>query len=276
VGTALGRALDADGHQVVGFDVATVPHDDVRDASRLGQAVRGCDGVIHLAAVSRVAWAHADPERCWSVNVGGVENLLAALTAQQWVLFASSREVYGNPARLPATEDAAMRPLNVYARAKIEGERLVREHPRQAIVRLSNAYGPVADHADRVVPAFARAAARGGSVRVDGAGRTFDFVHLDDVVTGVYALVRRLASGDELPPVHLTTGVGTSLGRLAELATRHGATAASPGVERDYDVERFVGDPARAEALLGWRPTVSIDQGFARLVADLRREAATA
>jgi len=256
-----------DGHRVVGFDCVRSTREDVRDGAALAAALRGVDGVVHLAAVSRVAVAHAEPERCWAVNVGGTEALLGALRPDQWVVFASSREVYGTPAQLPATEDAPLQPLNVYARAKVVGERMVRAHPGpNAVVRLSNAYGPTADHPDRVVPAFARAAAVGGVVRVDGADRTFDFVHLSDVVAGLRRLVAQVAARRRPPVVHLTTGQGTSLGDLAALAMDHGAGGSVPGPERDFDVERFVGDPSRAERVLGWKAGVSLADGFARLV----------
>ncbi len=264
-------ALQHSGLPVRGFDHAVDPVDDVRDRARVEAVVAEARGVVHLAAMSRVAWAHADPDGCWATNVTGTQHVVEALRPEQWVLFASSREVYGTPASLPATEDAPLRPLNVYARAKIEGERLARSHPgRGAVVRLSNAYGDTLDHADRVLPAFARAAATGRTVRVDGGERTFDFVHIRDVVRGLMALVGSLEEGRVPPVVHLTTGVGTSLGALAELACRTGAAGQVAGPERDFDVERFVGDPGRAHAVLDWRAEVSVEQGFAALVAAYR------
>lgn len=230
--------------------------------------------MVHLAAISRVAWAVAEPQACWDVNVGGTRNVVDALRPDQWVLFASSREVYGDPAELPATEDAPLQPMNVYGRAKVAGEDAVHSHlGAHAVVRLSNVYGRVRDHHDRVVPAFASAAAAGGAVRVDGHDRTFDFVHLDDVVQGLIAVIRHLDGGAPLPALHLTTGVGTSLGALAELARSQGASRVEAGPERSYDVSRFVGDPARASWLLGWRPQVGLVDGFADLVAGFREAA---
>ena len=264
--------MRAAGHDVRGYDIAADPADDTRDADRVAAALREADGVVHLAAMSRVAWAHADPDTCLAVNVGGTAHVVEALRADQWILFASSREVYGSTGAEPVTEAAPLQPLNVYARAKVEGEARVAAHPGiSGIVRLSNVYGPPRDHADRVVPAFARAAARGEPVRVDGADRTFDFVHLDDVVRGLCSLVGELYRGASVAPVHLTTGVGTSLGELAALAQAQGATAAVPGPERDYDVTRFVGDHGRATERLGWTPRVSLDAGFSALVEAFRQ-----
>ena len=198
VGSALWLALQTRGIEVRGLDLRGrgVDAGDVRDVEHVHAAVQDCDGVIQLAAVSRVIWAERDPALCRETNVDGLRNVLeAALQSRRrpWLLFASSREVYGQPTRLPATEDAPLRPVNTYGRSKVEGERMVEaaktEGLRAAIIRLSNVFGSTTDHADRVVPAFARAAARGLPLRVEGAEHTFDFTHMDDVTRGILALV---------------------------------------------------------------------------------------
>ena len=68
----------------------------------------GVDGVIHLAAVSRVVWGQKNPELCWETNVTGVQNVLDAAreaSSRPWVISASSREVYGEAEHLPVSED---------------------------------------------------------------------------------------------------------------------------------------------------------------------------
>ncbi len=278
VGTALARALAADGTEVVRLDLRDQPQSrgDVRDAARVQHCIAGVDGIIHLAAVSRVVWGERDPESCRATNVGGVRNVIAAALSsprRPWLVFASSREVYGEPDTLPTTEDAPLRPINVYGRTKVEGERLVahsqREGLRSAILRLSNVYGSPIDHRDRVIPGFARAAAIGSELRVDGVDHTFDFTHVDDVARGVVATTRLLMAHDRSPPpIHLVSGRATTLGELATLAARLGRPECTvrQAPPRTYDVARFVGDPARAKALLGWQATVSLEDGLARLV----------
>ncbi|MDE0458825.1 MAG: NAD(P)-dependent oxidoreductase [Chromatiales bacterium] len=284
IGRAMRAALKARGAEVVGLDLLGIgrEHGDVRSLSRVRDALRRCDGVVHLAAVSRVLWGEQDPEGCWSTNVDGLRNVLKTLDErkrQPWLLFASSREVYGQPRRLPATEDTPLRPVNIYGRSKVEGERLVddgrRRGVRAATVRLSNVYGRARDHADRVIPAFLRAATSGTPLRVDGAQCTFDFTHIDDTIRGMVAVVDRLANGQGLPPVHLVTGRPTTLGELAGLAValaggRASITEAPP---RSFDVARFRGSPERARKLLGWTPRVDLRDGLERLLRDLRTEA---
>lgn len=276
VGRALTRALTARGHTPVGFDRVEGP--DVRDLAAVRAAVRPVDGVVHLAAVSRVLWGEQDPEACLATNVGGTRHVLQAAAeapARPFVLLASSREVYGHPEALPVAEDAPLRPVNVYGRSKVEGERLVQAardagHPA-AVVRLSNVYGDPVDHLDRVVPAFVRGALAGETLRVDGSGHTFDFTWLPDVVDGLCRLVERLLDRERPEPVHLVSGEATTLGALAALAiAAAGRGAVREAPPRDFDVARFVGDPRRAARLLGWRATVGIGEGVSRLSAALR------
>lgn len=278
VGTALTSVLQAEGAEVVHLDIRAPgeARGDVRDRARVDEVVAGVDGIVHLAAVSRVVWGERDPELCWATNIGGLRNVLeaAAQSARMpWLIFASSREVYGQPEALPATEDAPLRPVNVYGRSKVEGELLVAEAQRAGVractIRLSNVFGSTSDHADRVVPAFARAAAFGEELRVDGRGHTFDFTHIDDVARGVVALIKLLAAGNPPPPpIHFVSGQPTTLGELANLAARLGRSgcAIRTATPRDFDVARFFGDSSRARTLLGWQPLVRLEDGLARLV----------
>ena len=285
VGKALSAELRAAGFAPEALDLRLPPDHpgraDVADGGRIERLADGCCGIVHLAAVSRVVWAERDPERCRRSNVEGTRNVLRAAQGSRfrpWVLFASSREVYGEPTRLPVAEDSPLVPVNVYGRSKAAGEALVLAARKAglvtAVVRFSNVYGATDDHPDRVVPAFARAAVEGADLRVDGSGSTFDFTHLDDTVAGVLAVIDALEQGEaKLPPIHLCTGRATTLGELARLAERAGGHRARivEMPQRAYDVTRFVGDPRRARALLGWRARIDIVAGVRRLAEDFAR-----
>lgn len=282
VGTALRNSLASLGFEVVGLDLRATDTEagNVRDAARVGDAVRGCDGVVHLAAVSRVVWGENNPALCQATNVGGLQNVLSAVFLEEkrpWVIFGSSREVYGQPELLPATEETSLRPMNIYARTKVEGEQLIamarKEGLRAMVIRLSNVFGSTFDHADRVIPAFARAAVLGHTLRVDGDGHTFDFTHIDDVTRGLVALIQLLQDGaDAQPPIHLVSGKPTTLGQLARMAIDIAVSSStvSHASPRNFDVERFYGSPERAGRLLAWAPRVSLIEGLTRLISDFR------
>lgn len=257
-------------------------HGDVTRPADIEAAIQGCVGVVHLAAVSRVVWGQRDPDWCWRTNVAGLQNLVQAALAQSvkpWILFSSSREVYGQAQSLPVTETTALNPLNVYARTKAEGERIVLEARSQglqtAVVRLSNVYGCTKDHADRVIPAFSLAAVERLPLRVEGSNHTFDFTHVNDVVRGIGSMIGLLESGAQsLSPVHLVSGHPTSLGELAAICCRLAKSdaAVNEAAPRSYDVARFFGDPSRAQKLLGWSPEISLEVGLMQLIDDFRQE----
>ena len=283
IGTALAQALVDRGDAVRRLDVCLpIGHagsGDVRIRDSVRRLVAGCDGVVHLAAVSRVLLGERDPTLCWDTNVLGTQEVIDACLAQAhrpWLLFSSSREVYGQVDQLPVTEDTALRPLNIYGRSKAEAEARVFAARGlglgTAVLRFSNVYGSTHDHADRVVPAFARAALWGGLLRVDGSSHVFDFTHLADTVRGILATIDRLACGVVLPPIQLVTGQGTTLSQLADLAqkTGGGRCRVVEAPARSYDVTQFVGSPQRARELLGFAATTSIAQGMAALIAAFR------
>lgn len=283
IGTALGRALELRGVEVAILDLRASGESkgDIRDASSIRHALRQCTGIIHLAAVSRVAWGEQDPRTCESINVDGTRQVCAAACEfgqPPWLLFASSREVYGEPAEIPVVENAPLRPINVYGRSKVDGEMLVagarNRGLRAAIVRLSNVYGGAQDHTDRAVPTFSRAALRGAAIDVAGTHRAFDFTHIEDVVRGICSLVELLDAGETPPPIQLATGAATSLGELARIAVE---AAGSRSVIREhpagsFEVSRFVGDPRRARAILGWEAQIAVRDGMTRLIREQRTD----
>ncbi len=287
IGVPLAAAFTALGHVVSKIDVrAESPSEriDVLDLDRVREVVANVDGIVHLAAVSRVVWGERDPERCMQVNVGGVDNVLKCAVESKrkpWVILSSSREVYGEPHGLPVKEDDPVVPINVYGRSKLMGEQhtlAARDAGiATAVVRLSNVYGSVHDHVDRVIPAFARGAVEGQDLRVDGEEHTFDFTHVGDTVRGLVATAQALIGGERaLPPIHFLTGRGTTLGQLAALALRcaNNGGKVVQGPSRSYDVARFYGDTTRAEKLLGWRSTMSIEDGMLDLTRLFREHLA--
>lgn len=278
VGSALTTALLAQGNEVALLDLRACgqARGDVRDQAQVHKAVEGVSGIIHLAAVSRVVWGERAPLCCRATNIGGLRNVLNAVlqsARKPWLIFASSREVYGQADSLPASEDSPLLPVNVYGRSKVEGESLLAEAQRAGIractIRLSNVFGSTSDHADRVIPAFIRAASIGSELLVEGPDHTFDFTHLDDVTRGILSVVDFMVRGSgSLPPIQFVSGRPTSLAELASLAVQlsKSDSAIRNASPRAFGVARFFGDPSRAKALLGWQAKVRLEDGLIRLI----------
>jgi nucleoside-diphosphate-sugar epimerase len=281
IGRNLSRVLVSRGAQLRHFDVARSPLENVRNAEKCSEAVAGVDGIVHLAAVSRVITAENDPVLCRAVNIDGLRTLLAAAVGcadKPWFLFASSREVYGDSPQFPVSEDAAHAPKNHYARSKVAGEQLTWEARERGvcanIARLSTVYGDPDDHPDRVLPAFCIAAARGTEIQVQGPQVMLDAVHVRDAAEGLARLVSRTGAGERLPPIHFVSGRGTTLRQMADFAVAAAVSRSTvmESVPRHYGVRAFIGDPTRAEDILGWTASTSVRHGISDLVRAFRAQ----
>lgn len=282
IGSALRPCLESAGWRVVGCDLRAQAEEerfDLRDESRIRQAVKECSGIIHLGALSRVVWGQQYPKLCRSINVGGARVVMRAAAEaahKPWLLFAGSREVYGTPATLPCRADNPLRPENIYAKTKLKAEKMAMELRQcgnhSAVLRFSNVFGRTDDYHDRVVPAFARAAAFGGDLEVRGPDGVYDFTVLDDVVVAVLRAVDALAGGiGDLPPIDIVTGRAVSLGDLAQMAISAGGGRIVTKPPTGYYPKRFQGDPHPAKKYLGWRAQRVLEDAMRRLVGDFRQ-----
>lgn len=276
IGTVLATALCAAGFDVRCIDRAHDPDQDLVSGQALTAALAGCDGVVHLAGCTRVGAAEADPARARRDNVDATAALLLGVMGQTrppWIVYASSREVYGSSGGSPVAEDSPLAPLNVYGTTKAESEALVEravgEGLRATVLRLANVYGAPNDQPDRLIPAFLGAAVVGGRLLVRGPERTLDLVHVDDAVAAFVAAAIRLSSGGPgLGPVNICSGVETTLGVLAaRIVTLAASSSATHEVDAgSHEVRRFVGDNRSACDLLGWTPQVTLDAGLVELI----------
>ena len=196
----------------------------------------------------------------------------------KWFIFGSSREVYGEPTSFPVMEEDGVNPINHYGHAKVEGERMVHEHCEQhgmahSNLRFSNVYGHPGDHPTRLVNAFLRRALKSEPLEIHGGGQVFDFTHLDDTVSAVYKAAETLQKKrTSLPPIHVLPGTPVSIEDLARhvLEITGSKSNVSYTEGRDYDVERFHGDPSRLRELLGHECRVDIRSGLERSAALFR------
>ncbi|MFB6303477.1 MAG: NAD-dependent epimerase/dehydratase family protein [Haloferacaceae archaeon] len=283
IGTALAERLLGDGVDVTGVDrnpnpwsaavdAATVEA-DLRDPDAVEDLPPDADAVVHLAARSRVPDLVENP-------AGARENAVSTHTALEYarrsgadLLFASSREVYGETGGVRSREaDAGVRdPVNPYGASKVAGEALAAAYGecydvRTATLRFSNVYGRY-DASDRVVPTFVARARRGEDLTVFGDDKVLDFLHLDDCVDAIVAAL------DGFGSVHGTAlNVGAGRGRsLVDLAEAVRAAVGSDSdvvveANRTGEVSRFVPAIDAIEGLLGWSPEVAFEDGIERTV----------
>jgi nucleoside-diphosphate-sugar epimerase len=235
-----------------------VTQGDVRDESIVEALMRGADVVYHLAAQSTVMGGVRDAAYTFSTNVVGTFNVLssAAHLGVRRVVFASSREVYGDPISLPVDEDAPLLAINSYGASKAAGEAYCRAFRREfglqtTVLRLANVYGP--RDVGRVIPLWVSNALEGRELTIYGGKQVIDFVWVGDTVE---ALVRGAALDAALPPINVGSGTGTRIvdlaRRITRLAAAHGRLNLQPA--RNVEVTRFIANVERMRQILNLEP----------------------
>jgi len=282
IGSALKKFLEEQGIEVISYDLKDNPPNDTRDLSNLKEKIKGADGVVHLAAVSRVKWAFEDPLMCVQTNVGGTINVLEAarIGSRPWVVFGSSREVFGESRPLPATEETPCHPMNVYGIAKFAGEDLCKIFSKDyglktRVLRFSNVYTSPNDQLDRVIPKFILQAAKNENIIINGTGQEiFDFTYIDDTVQGIWGCIQEMQKSQQLyNDFILATGQPTSLQELAQtiIKTLQSKSEIKYSEGRSYDVSKFYADPAKARQVLGFNPSIDLKEGISLVVKEFRK-----
>jgi UDP-glucose 4-epimerase len=238
--------------------------------------------VVHVAAQASVARSVADPLLDASVNVLGTLALLT--TCQRWgvarvVYTSTGGAAYGDTEVLPTPEEHPTNAASPYGVSKVAAERYLECWSGLAgasvlTLRLANVYGPRQNPLGEagVIAIFTYRLLRDEGCVINGAGaQTRDYVFVGDVAE---AVARGLERPEARGVANIGTGLETSVNELYERLARavgvdRSAThaPAKPGEQR-----RSVLDPTRAKMLLGWTPTVSLDDGLQRTVAAFRAE----
>ena len=244
---------------------------DIADRDTAWRAARGCDAIIHLAAVADVSDVLADPVRSDRINVHGTQTILEAARHNEIerIAYSSTVWVYGNaPVDGILDEESPLSlPAHFYTATKMAGEMYCRSYTHlygleHTILRFGIPYGPRA-RAAAVVPSFVSRAQQGRALTIAGDGlQTRQFVYVEDLAEGVVA---GLQAGAANRIFNLVGTEETSVRQIAD--TIRGLVAEVPvvhGPERPVDVRIPTISGARAAAELGWQPRVPFAAGIGR------------
>jgi UDP-glucuronate decarboxylase len=247
------------------------------------------DQIYHLACPASPVFYQRDPVQTTKTCVHGSINMLGlAKRLGARILLSSTSEVYGDPMVHPQSESywGNVNPVGVrscYDEGKRCAETLFFDYYRQhklpiKVARIFNTYGPqMLANDGRVVSSFVTQALRGEPLTVFGDGsQTRSFCYVDDLVDGLIALMN--SAPEVTGPVNLgNPGEFTMLELAKKVLTLTGSDC--PIEHRPLpsdDPVRRRPDISRAKELLGWQPTIQLDEGLAHTVEYFRRELASA
>jgi UDP-glucose 4-epimerase len=264
VGAETRRLLEAQKHEVIGFDL--MDGYDIRDIDQLVKVVslERPDRILHLAAIARFADADANPKLAHETNVLGTMNVAAVATRLHVPLvYASTGSVYMPiKQKPPITEDFAACGNSVYGCTKYLGELYVRQVTPHIILRYAHLYG-AEKRMHGLIGGFLARIERGLAPTLYGGKQSNDFTYIKDVAkANVMALTTTWDKWNQ------AYNVGTGEELTAEAAGKiicaafNYAGAVDVQEQRTVDPDRFVFDCSKAERMLGFKADYDFERGL--------------
>jgi NAD dependent epimerase/dehydratase len=252
---------------------------DIRDSHGVRTAMKGCDAVLHLAALIAIPYSYHSPETYVDTNIKGTLNVVQAARdlGLGKVVHTSTSEVYGTARYVPITEDHPLQGQSPYSASKIGADQIALSFHASFetpvwVLRPFNTYGP-RQSARAVIPTVITQIASGKrQIKLGAVSPTRDFNYVADTVRGFLAALETDRGVGEV--INIGSNFEISIGETARLI------AAAMGTEIDIvsdeqrlrpeksEVERLWASNQKARALLGWQPEYGGLEGFRRGIAE--------
>ncbi|MDP6704515.1 MAG: NAD-dependent epimerase/dehydratase family protein [archaeon] len=276
IGPYLVGALENEGHEVVVFDnfsngdkerlensSAEIVEGDIRNPQDLGEVIRGCELVFHLAAQSSVQKSLENPEEDREINVSGTRNVIAAAEKEgvKKIIFFSSAAVYGDTKDFPISEETVAMPISPYGESKLAAEKLCEKSSIPSfILRIFNIYGK---GGQGVISKMLEEFNSENKIEIYGSGeQTRDFLYIKDLLNACILCIKtepgnnmtlNIASGEETSINDIVSAIENALNTELNIE-RTG--------EREGDIQRSWTRIDRASEKIGYRPEYSIEEGI--------------
>jgi dTDP-glucose 4,6-dehydratase len=248
---------------------------DIRDPHGMREAMKGCDAVLHLAALIAIPYSYHSPDTYVDTNVKGTLNMLQAARdlGVQRVVHTSTSEVYGTARFVPITEEHLLRGQSPYSATKIAADQLVYSFYASfglpvVIARPFNTYGP-RQSARAVIPTIITQIANGQrQIKLGAISPTRDFNYVADIVAGFIAALEsdrcigeviNLGSNFEISIGDVAHAIAEAMGTSIEIITDEQRLR-----PENSEVERLWASNTKARELLDWQPQYGGRDGFMR------------
>ena len=252
---------------------------DIRDPHGVREAMKGCNAVLHLAALIAIPYSYHSPDTYVDTNVKGTLNVLQAARelGVQRVIHTSTSEVYGTARFVPINEDHPLQGQSPYSATKIAADQLAYSFHASfdlpvVIARPFNTYGP-RQSARAVIPTIITQIANGErQIKLGAVSPTRDFNFVRDTVAGFIAALDSNQGLGEV--VNFGSNFEISIGDTARLiaesmnAEIEIITDESRLRPENSEVERLWADNSKAKRLFDWQPSYGGREGFKRGLAE--------
>ncbi len=246
---------------------------DIRDPNGVRLAMKGCDSVLHLAALIAIPYSYHSPDTYVDTNIKGTLNVLQAARdlGTEKVVHTSTSEVYGTARTVPISEEHPLQGQSPYSASKIGADHLALSFHAAfgtpvSVIRPFNTFGP-RQSARAVIPSIiVQVLAGAASLKLGALHPTRDFCYVDDTVAGFIAVAESPRSVGEV--INTGSGHEISIGDVARTIFR--LMGRELPIEQDTqrlrpaasEVERLLADVRKAADLVGWQPQFAGREGF--------------
>jgi len=248
---------------------------DIRDAYGVRSAMKGCEAVLHLAALIAIPYSYHSPDTYIDTNVKGTLNIVQAARDLDVakVIHTSTSEVYGTAQFVPITEDHPLQGQSPYSASKIGADQIAMSFYTSfetpvSIVRPFNTYGP-RQSARAVIPTIITQIANGAKkIKLGAVSPTRDFNYVTDTVAGFIAALRSERAIGEV--INLGSNFEISIGDTARAIAEVMETEIEIVTDEirlspeKSEVERLWASNEKAHHLLDWKPQYAGADGFRR------------
>lgn len=259
---------------------------DIRDSNGVRTAMKGCDAVIHLAALIAIPYSYHSPSTYVETNINGTLNVLQAAKdcGVSRVLHTSTSEVYGSALTVPITEDHPIRGQSPYSATKIAADQLAYSFFTSfdlpvVTVRPFNTYGP-RQSARAVIPTVISQIINGQSeIKLGSTTPTRDFNFIEDTVSAFISILESERGCGEVFNIgsNFEISIEATVALIAKIMNsdiriQTDETRLRPAKS---EVDRLFSCNQKAKATFGWSPKyagyVGLEQGLAKTIEWLRR-----
>ena len=296
IGSHLTQKLLSLGHKVIAFDKynsfnhwgnleelkernyknLSVLMGDIRDMDMLNSSIKGCDSVIHLAALIGIPYSYVTPIAYIKTNIEGTYNILEASKVNKVssVIITSTSEVYGSAQYTPMDELHPIVSQSPYSASKTSADNLAISYFKSfnlpvKIIRPFNTYGPRQSQR-AVIPSIINQGLCGNKINIGNIYSIRDFTYVDDLIGAfikinnskkLYGEVLNIGSGNKIKIKDIVDLVSHKLNKKFKINIQNNRIR-----PKHSEVNQLVCNNLKAKKIINWKPIITFDEGITRYI----------